>query len=91
MSSAQIELPKNTWVQVTTTDKSGSVHHQAGNTTVLYIEAATIPAALDATTPVMEATVKGQGWAYFNIASSDFLWAYAISEDAIIVVSPAGA
>ena len=25
MSSAQITLPKNTWVQATTTDKSGSV------------------------------------------------------------------
>ena len=90
MSSTQFSLPKNTWVQITTTDKSGSIRHQKGDTAVVYTEAATIPATLSPSTPVMEATLKGQDFAYFSVASADFVWAHANSEDAVITVSPGG-
>jgi hypothetical protein len=90
MASAQIPLPAGTWVQITTTDKTGSVRHHAGNTQVVYVESPTEPAAISATTPTMETTVKGQDWAYFSVASSDFVWANANNADAVIVVSPGG-
>jgi hypothetical protein len=91
MSSTQISLTKNTWTQVTTTDKSGSIRHQKGNTTIVYTEAATIPTTLSAATPVMEATIKGEDFTYYKVPSTDFVWAHANSEDAVITVSPGGA
>lgn len=91
MASAQIALPQKTWVQITTTDKSGSIRHQAGNTTIIYTESPTEPAALNQDTPVMEATLKSQDFTYFNIAAADFVWAWANSEDAILTVSPGSA
>tara|TARA_R110000851_G_scaffold87274_2_gene190324 strand:+ start:2146 stop:2421 length:276 start_codon:yes stop_codon:yes gene_type:complete len=91
MSSTQFSLPAATWVQITTTDKKGSIRHQSGDTTVVYTESATAPAALSAATPIMEATLKSQDWAYFSVGASDFVWAHANSADAVIVVSPGGA
>jgi hypothetical protein len=90
MSSTQVSLPVNTWVQITTTDKAGSIRHQKGDTTVVYTESPTIPATLSPTTPIMESTTKGQDFAYFNTPSSDFVWAHANTEDAAITVSPGG-
>ncbi len=91
MASTQIALPEKTWVQITTTDKTGSIRHHSGNTAIVYTESPTEPAAVSAATPVMEVTIKGQDWGYFNVVASDFVWAYANSEDAVIVVSPGGA
>ena len=91
MSSIQITLTEKTWVQITTTDKAGSIRHQAGNTTIVYTESPTTPAALNPDTPVMEATIKDQGWIYFNVAVADFVWAWANSGDAILTVSPGSA
>jgi hypothetical protein len=90
MASAQISLPAETWVQITTTDKTGSVRHHSGNTSIVYTESATEPAALSASTPVMESTIMGEEWAYFSVASSDFVWAHANNASAVIVVSPGG-
>ena len=47
MASTQIPLAEKTWVQITTTDKAGSIRHQAGNTTIVFTEAPSIPAALN--------------------------------------------
>lgn len=91
MPSVQVELPEKTWVQITTTDKSGSIRHQSGNTVIIYTEAPSQPPALSASTPVMEATVKGQDFPYFDVSASDSVWAYASSADAVITVSPGSA
>lgn len=90
MPSSQIDLPEKVWTQITTTDKSGSIRHQAGNTTIVYTESPTIPAAINPDTPVMEATIKGEDWTYYNVGVSDFVWAHANSSDAVITVSPGG-
>ena len=91
MSSTQITLPEKTWVQITTSDKSGSIRHQSGNTTIVYTESSTEPATLNPNTPVMESTIKDQDWTYFNVAVADFVWAWANSSDAIVTVSPGSA
>lgn len=91
MASTQIPLPEKTWVQITTTDKTGSIRHQAGNTTIVFTESPTQPAALNPNTPVMEATIKDQDFTYFNVAAADFVWAWANSGDAILTVSPGSA
>ena len=91
MSSTQFSLPAATWVQITTTDKKGSIRHHSGDTVVVYTESATTPAALSAATPVMEATLKSQDWAYFSVGASDFVWAHANNAAAVIVVSPGSA
>ena len=49
------------------------------------------PAILDITTPVMERTIKDEDWNYYNVQAADFVWAYANTEDAVIVVSPGSA
>ena len=91
MSSNQVSLPAATWVQITTTDKKGSIRHHSGETVVVYTESATTPAALSAATPVMEATLISQNFAYFSVGASDFVWAHANSADAVITVSPGSA
>jgi hypothetical protein len=88
MASTQVALPKETWVQVTTTDKSGSIRHHSGNTTIVYTESQNQPAALSPATPVMESTLVSQDFAYFGLATLERVWAHANSEDAVIVVSP---
>ena len=88
MSSTQIALPIKTWIQVTTTDKEGSIRHQTGNTSVFFTEAPLIPVGIDTDTPIMETTEKGDVFPYYNVPATDFLWAYATSDDAVITVSP---
>ena len=90
MSSTQFPLPEKTWVQITTADKSGSIHHQEGNTVVVYTEAAISPAALNPATPVMISTLKGQDWTYFNVGAGDFVWAHAGTGGATLTVTPVG-
>lgn len=90
MASTQIALTAKTWTQVTTTDKSGSIRHQSGNTAVSYTESTTEPAAFNSATPIMESTIKGEDFPYYGIGTSEFLWAYAVEDDAVITVSPGG-
>lgn len=90
MASSQINIPKETWVQITTADKDGSVRHHSGLTQVVYTEAPVMPVGFDPETPTMEATILGEDWIYWGVAIADFVWAYAISADAEIVVSPKG-
>lgn len=89
MSSSQISLPVGVWTQITTTDKQGSIRQQSGNTTVVYLESPIKPTTFNEDTPVMEETTKGEDWLYFRVGATDFVWAFAISEDAVIVVTPA--
>lgn len=89
MSSAQIALPQGVWTQITTTDKQGSIRHHQGGSKVIYIEAPVIPVGFDPSSPTMETTIKGEGWPYYGVAATDFVWAYSITDDSIIVVSPA--
>ena len=86
MSSQQVSLTQGQWIQITTTDKDGSIRHHSGQR-VVYLESATIPPAFSPATPVMETTTIGDSWSYFGVASSDFVWALAISSDAVIVVT----
>lgn len=88
MSSNQVLLPVGVWTQITTTDKQGSIRQQSGNTTVVYLESPTEPIGFSDTTPVMEETTKGESWLYFKVGTADFVWAFAITEDAAIVVTP---
>lgn len=91
MSSIQYQLPEATWVQVTTTDKQGSIRHQSGNGLVIYTESPIQPTGHNENTPVMEETRKSQDFIYYNVGPSDFVWAYSISGDSVITVTPGGA
>lgn len=91
MASAQINLTKNVWTKVTTTDKNGSIRHHSGGTQVVYLESATTPPAFGPVTPTMEETRVGDDWPYWGVDAEDFVWALAVSSDAVIVVSPKGA
>ena len=91
MASTRIPIPANTWVQITTADKSGSIHHTRGNGTVIYLEAGTIPTdAYSETTPSMQSTMSGENFPYFGVASNEFVFAYAIGQDVELTVSPVG-
>ena len=88
MSSVQFPIPAQTWVQITTTDKQGSIRHMSGNGAVIYTESPTEPAAFSDSTPVMEETTKTQDFTYYAVGDTDFIWAYSISEDSVITVTP---
>lgn len=60
MSSIQIQLPAGIWVQVTTTDKQGSIRHHSGNTAIIYTEAPSQPPALSAATPLWKPRLRGK-------------------------------
>ncbi len=91
MSSTLIPLAQGVWTQVTTTDKDGSIRHQFGAGQVIYTEAPNQPTGFTPATPVMEATIKGGSVTYWGVPASDFVWAYAISGEASITVTPTGA
>jgi hypothetical protein len=90
MASTQIPLTKGQWTQITTTDKTGSIRHHSGKTTVIYTESVSTPAALSPTTPTMETTTMGEEFIYWGVAAADLVWAWAVEVDAVIVVSPEG-
>ncbi len=91
MSSIQIQLPAQTWVQITTADKQGSIRQQSGNGTVIYTESPTEPATQSTSTPVMEETTKGENFVYYGVSDTNFIWAYSISEDSVITVTSGSA
>lgn len=90
MSSILIPLTQGVWTQITTTDKDGSIRHQSGAGQVVYTEALNQPIGLTPSTPVMESTIKGESFIYWGVTTSAFVWAYAVSDDASITVTPKG-
>lgn len=90
MASTIIAVPANTWVQVTTTDKEGSIRHKQGGK-VAYVEAAALPVGYDVTTAAMQTTSIAEVFTYYGIAAGDNLYAYALDSDAEIVKAPKGA
>lgn len=88
MASTQISLPQGVWVKVTTTDKDGYIRHHSGQTKVIYTEALNQPIGLLPTTPVMKSTIMGGYTDYKGVPSDAFVWAYAISANAVLVVTP---
>ena len=90
MSSTIIKVPAKTWVQITTTDKQGSVRHTRGNGSVIYLEAITMPTSFNEDTPVMQATTNGDNFPYYQVATGEFIFAYAVSVDIELTVSTAG-
>lgn len=86
MASVLIELPANTWVQVTTGSASGSVRHKEGLATIVYVESASQPVGYSEDTPVMEETRERDTWPYFSVASGEFIWAWS-SRPAEVVVA----
>ncbi len=91
MASTKFDIPANTWVQITTTDKSGSIHHARGRGKAVYLEAAIIPTVFNEDTPYMQATKMRENFPYFGVASNEFIFAYAIGQDVELTVSPVGA
>lgn len=87
MSSTLIQLTKGVWTQITTTSKYGFIRHHQGNTKIVYVTAPSIVAGLDPSTAVMRDTIMGSQIIYEGVDKDDFVWAYAISSDAKIVVS----
>lgn len=90
MSSSQITVPADTWVQITTTDKEGSIYHQKGIHRVSYTESPAQPQSFDGDTPVSGHSYIGESLDYYGIAQNDFLWAYAIGGDVVLTLSPKG-
>lgn len=90
MASTQIALAHGAWTQITTTDGDGSIRHQSGAGQVIYTESLNQPIGLTPATPVMESTIKGESFIYWGVTTSAFVWAYAISDDVLITVTPKG-
>lgn len=90
MPSSLKSIPQGVWTQVTTTDKSGEVLHFSGGSGVAYTESVSQPVGYDINTPVSRSTNLRDEFSYYNIAASDFLWAYAISGSVILTVTPGG-
>lgn len=91
MSSTLIPLAQGVWTQITTTDKDGSIRHHSGAGQVIYTESLNQPIGLTPSTPIMESTSKGESFTYWGVSASAFIWAYAISGDSSITVTPKGA
>ncbi len=88
MASTKFDLAQGTWTQITTDDKNGDIFHNNGNTQIIYVEAETAPLTWDGDTPTMAVTIKGQSLPYDGVGDSSFVFAYAISSDAVISVTP---
>lgn len=90
MSSTQKPLVKGVWTQITTTDKSGEVLHLSGKGKVIYTEATAQPVGFNSDTPVSRTTITREGFTYYSIAATEFLWAYAIDKNVTLTVTPTG-
>ena len=84
-----IQLNKEVWTAITTTDKTGGVFHLSGNGTVIYAETPVTPVGHTPATPTSRKTQLGDSFTYWGIEATNFLWAYAISDDASLTVTPA--
>lgn len=89
MASSIIALAPGAWVQVTTTDKEGSILHKSGGT-VVYVEAAAPPAIVEPIATI-KTTLPGDEFQYYGIAAGDNLYALAVNDTAEIVKAPRGA
>jgi hypothetical protein len=87
MPSQLINLTQEVWTQITTSSADGSIRHHEGKTKVVYVVAASIDSELDTTTSVMRDTIIGAEIPYSGIPSGSFVWAYAISSNAKVVVT----
>jgi hypothetical protein len=87
MSSTLIPLTQGVWTQITTTSKEGFIRHHQGSTKIVYVVAPSVSSALDPTTAVMHDTIMGSQIIYDGVDKDDFVWAYAISSDAKVVVT----
>lgn len=85
--SILINLTKNVWTQITTDDKDGFIRHHSGKTKVVYVEAETATGGLDSSVAVMRDTILGVEIQYSGVAKNNFVWAYAISADAVLSVT----
>ncbi len=89
MSTINVPIPAQTWTQITTADKSGSIYHKSGNDKIVYVEAETTPPDYTAGSPILDITSKHESLTYFNVPTLDFIWAWSES-DAIASVTPVG-
>ena len=91
MASEIIELEQGVWTQVTNTDKDGSIFHKSGSGKVVYVESPTVPTVYDESVPIMEETLRGESWPYYDVAAADNVYAYSLTDNAVITKSPRGA
>ena len=88
MASTQANLLQGVWTQLTTTDKNGEVFHLSGHSGVIYLEQTAQPTVTDTTTPTSRVTMERDGFSYYSVAASEFLWAYAINGNVTLTVTP---
>lgn len=86
MPSQLINLTQEVWTQITTS-ADGIIRHHEGKTKIVYVVATSIVAALDPATAVMRDTIIGTEIPYSGIPAGSFIWAYAISGNANVVVT----
>lgn len=89
MASTQISVPANTWVQITTTDKEGSINHQRGTGTIVYTISQSAPTGFDSDTPVYERTTLSDEIGFFGLKAGENIYAYAIDFNATLTLSGA--
>lgn len=87
MTSIKIDLPADTWVQVTTTEVEGSISQSQGGGFVDYLEASVIPVSYDEDTPIMKTTEIDRGFSFNSVSGTEFIFAYAIGTDAKITLT----
>ncbi len=91
MASVKIDLPKNTWVDVTLGNEKGTITHYQGRTDILFVQSVNIPnltppynnAIADVLSP-KEHKVK-----YFSGLSSQKIWACSVDFSSIVVSTEA--
>lgn len=86
MPSQLINLTQGVWTKITT-GADGIIRHHEGKTKIVYVVAPSIAAALDPATAVMRDTIIGTEMPYNGIPAGSFVWAYAISGNARVVVT----
>lgn len=82
-----IDLDIATWKQISTGENRVDIRHLTGHTQIAYVKASALPVGFDSDTATMLVTTVGEEEDYGGIAEDEFLYAYAISDDASISVT----
>ncbi len=91
MASVKIDLPKDTWVDVTLGNEKGTITHYAGRSDILFVQSVNIPnlsppesnAIADVLKPNVD-KVK-----YYGGLSSQKIWACSIDYNSVVVSTEA--
>ncbi len=88
MASTKINVPNDVWTKISLDKTDGSIHHYAGHTNILLVQATVAPALPVPRNNAIAAVLKPTKLLYFNDLVAEHIWALSETHDSVVVVTP---